>query len=276
MSYAIDLNERQTARTLEQAVRHNAIVLLEPRIWSVGEVLRCRLEPSESPVPGRRLYAAPLIVVTCPEDEPAVTAVGGQTGRAAEIQAVERLSPLIGTYCDVTLQLGEHRYLFSTDVTHVEPAGPGQTDVRLYLRRPDVIQVAQRRRFRRIQLPQASQVEIRWHGEDGGAAGGVGWLYNIGEDGIACRTDTVLADRLYIGQEVVIDFSIRPGEAERFVLDAVICNKTPAGNQDRTVIGLQFLAGEGHEASAAVREWLRRRLRAISYSPPGVRKGVDA
>lgn len=276
MSYAIDLNERQTTRMLEQAIRYHAVVLLEPRIWAPGEVVRCRLESSGSPWSPRRIYSAPLVVTTCPEDEPAITAASGRGSRTADIQLVERFTPLIGSYCDATLQLGENRYFFSTDVTRVDPVGPGRLGVQLYLTRPDVIQVAQRRRFRRIQLPRASQVEIRWPSPDGSIAGGVGWLYNIGQDGIACRTDTLLADRLYIGQEVVINFSLRPGEAEHFILDAIICNKTPAGTRDRTILGMQFLAGEGHEASATVRESLRRRLRAISTSPPGVRKGVDA
>jgi len=277
MSYAIDLNERQSARTLEQAIRYQAIATLEPRAWPAEEAIRCRLEPSDlAEKHGKRLYAAPLVLVTCQEDALAITAASGFSSRAADIQAVERFSPLIGTYCDVVMEVGENRYLFSSDVARVEPAGPGRPGVRFYLTRPDVIQVAQRRRFRRIQLPHASQVEIQWRGEDGRTTGGVGWLYNIGQDGIACRTDTLLADRLCIGQEVTIDFALRPGEPEHYVLDAVICNKTPAGTQDRTIIGMQFLVEQGHQASATVREALRRRLRIISMSPPGVRKGVDA
>jgi hypothetical protein len=276
MSYAIDLNQRQSARTLEQAVRYQATVYLEPRMWGDGTVVRCQLEACELPGHSRRLYAAPLVLATCAEDEQAATASSGLSGRAVEAKIVERYSPLIGTYCDAAVEMGENRYLFSADVTRVEPLGPGRTGARIYLTRPDVIQVAQRRRFRRIQLPQASQVEIRWRNEDGSSAGGVGWLYNIGQDGIACRSDTLLADRLCIGQEVSIDFSLRPGEAEHFILDAVVCNKTPAGTQDRTILGMQFLVGPGHEATTTVRESLRRRLRVISTSPPGVRKGVDA
>lgn len=276
MSYAIDLNQRQTARTLEQAVRYQASVMLEPRAWDGSEAVRCQLEACELSSQSRRLYAAPLVLVTCPDDAPADTTASGLSGRAAEAKIVERFSPLIGTYCDGVIEMGENRYLFSADVTRVEPLGPGRPGARIYLTRPDVIQVAQRRRFRRIQLPQAAQVEIRWRNDDGSNAGGVGWLYNIGQDGIACRSDTLLADRLCIGQEVTIDFSLRPGEAEHFILDAVVCNKTPAGTQDRTILGMQFQVGTGHEATLAVREALRRRLRVISTSPPGIRKGVES
>jgi hypothetical protein len=278
MSYAIDLNQRQSARTLEQAIRYQAATILEPRIWQPGEIIHCQLQACELPGAARRLYAAPLTMVTCPEEAAALPAAPpiGLSSRAADMLALERFNPLIGTYCDATVEMGENRYLFSSDVTRVEPAWPGRQGVRIYVTRPETLQVAQRRRFRRIQLPQASQIEIRWRGEDDATGKGVGWLYNIGQDGIACRTDTLLADRLFIGQEVMIDFSLRPGEQEHFVLDAVICNKTPAGTADRTILGMQFLVGQGHNATATVREALRRRLRVISTSPAGIRKGVDA
>ena len=57
MPYAIDLNKRQSARTLEQAIRHGAEVLLEARIWPDAEPILCRLvetprqEPSRTPTP---------------------------------------------------------------------------------------------------------------------------------------------------------------------------------------------------------------------------------
>jgi hypothetical protein len=278
MSYAIDLNERQSARTLEQAIRHQARVVLEPRIWPAEEAIRCQLEACERPAgQGRRVYSAPLVVVADlgGGSKPPGAEVG-PAGRAADLALVEKYNVLIGTYCDAILELGENRYLFSTDVTRVEPSGPIIRGVRIYLTRPEVIQVAQRRRFRRIQLPQAAQVEIRWKGEDGSGGGGIGWLYNIGQEGLACRVDSALADRLWIGQEIKIGFSLRPAELEHYALDAVICNKTPAGTPDRTILGMQFLSGAGHEASGTMQETLRRRLRAIAGSPAGVRKGVDA
>ena len=108
MSYAIDLNQRQSARTLEQAVRYQATVFLEPRVWAGGEAVRCQLEACELSSQSRRLYAAPLVLVTCPEGEPAETAASGLSGRAAESKIVERYSPLIGTYCDATVEMGEN------------------------------------------------------------------------------------------------------------------------------------------------------------------------
>jgi len=47
MVYALDLSPRQTARTLEQAIRHRALVFIEPRTWTGGEGFAGRLEPSE-------------------------------------------------------------------------------------------------------------------------------------------------------------------------------------------------------------------------------------
>lgn len=280
MSYAIDLNERQSTRTLEQAIRHQAAITLEPRIWSSEEVLPGHLVTSTPVVPlGRRTYAAPLVVAIAPESpEPAPD----QPPAPPKIdrEAMDRCQTLIGTYCDAVLELGQNRYLFSTDVVCVELgsklANGVYGEIHILLARPETIQVAQRRRFRRIQLPQSSQIEIRWTNDDGSSGGGVGWLYNIGQDGIACRTDTLLADRLWIGQEVSLDFSLRPGEPEHYRVDAVLCSKTPAGSADRTILGLQFAVGPGHESSDPVRESLQRRLRAMTVSPAGVRKGVDA
>lgn len=278
MSYAINLNERQSARTLEQAIRHEALVVLSPRIWPAEEAIRCCLEASGPQAsPGRRVYSSPLALVAgMGNGQTPPDAEVGPAARTADLAFVEKHSALIGTYCDATMELGEARYLFSSDVVRVEPAGPIIRGVRIYMTRPEVIQVAQRRRFRRIQLPQASQVEIRWKNDDGSGGGGVGWLYNIGQDGLACRIDAALGDRLWIGQEIRINFALRPGELEHFILDAVVCNKTPAGTPDRAILGMQFLGGVGHEASGTILETLRRRLRAIAGSPTGVRKGVDA
>lgn len=275
MAYAIDLNPRQSARTLEQAIRHQATVLLEPRIWTAGSAVHCQLEswPAMSPT-GRRMQAAPLVMTTV------VTAGDSSAADVPEPRAAflafERYSELVGTYCDAVVELGENRYLLSSDITRVEPAGPGGAGARLYLSRPETIQVMQRRRFKRVQLPQAAQVEIRWLNEDGTGGGGVGWLYNVSADGMACRTDSVLAERLWIGQELKLDFALRPGEPEHYLVDAVLCSKTSAGMPDRTILGLQFVSDGDHAASTAARDALRRRLRGIQGSPGGLRKGVDA
>ncbi|MEP0843897.1 MAG: PilZ domain-containing protein [Phycisphaerae bacterium] len=280
MSYAIDLNERQSTRTLEQAIRHQAPIILEPRIWEPAEHLHGQLIANGVALPrGRRSYSAPLVVAVPPSTSPATPDQPASTPRV-DRAAIDRCQALVGTYCDCCLHLAQNRYLFSADVTSVELgsklSGGSYGGIQVYLTRPETIQVAQRRRFRRIQLPQSSQIEIRWRNDDGSTGGGVGWLYNIGQDGIACRTDTLLADRLWIGQEVALDFSLRPGEPEHYRLNGIVCNKTPSGSADRTILGIQFAAGPGQESTAPVREALQRRLRAMSAAPAGIQKGVDA
>lgn len=275
MPYAIDLSPRQSARTLEQAVRHQAQVVLEPRLWSDGGQIRCRLAAYEYSVTGRRPRSAPLLLMVDPEDAGSPRAGEPPLDTAGELARLQRFNSLLGTYCDAVLELGDHRYMFSADIVRVEPSASAHEGPRLYLSRPEVVQVAQRRRFGRVQLAHSSQIEIRWIHEDGTTGGGVGWLYNISPDGLACRTDAMMADRLWIGQELRLDFTLKPGDPEHFVLSAVLCNKTAAGTTDRMILGLQFLSGPGYESSATMREALRRRL----YGTPVasfIRKGVDA
>ena len=49
--------------------------------------------------------------------------------------------------------------------------------------------------------------------------------------------------------------------ALRLAMDAVVCNKTPAGTSGKMIIGMQFLTGPGYEATNKAIESLRRRLR---------------
>jgi hypothetical protein len=88
----------------------------------------------------------------------------------------------------------------------------------------------------------------------------VGWLCNISPDGLACRAGTRIADQLGIGEQVHVEFTLAPGDRERFSLTAALCNKTPAGTKNTMILGMQFLHGPGHESSGQTVEKLRQRL----------------
>jgi hypothetical protein len=266
MAYAIDLSARQSSRTLEQAVRHHAELSLQPRIWSEDTTVACRLLSIETPI-GWQSRRPCLVVEICGEapSDPSCSDPDGAASRNGDLES-EPMGTLIGTYCDATIQLGENRYLFCSDVVAVQgPSTPGGRS-RIYLARPENVQVAQRRRSWRFRPAQSSRVELTWTNAEKTRSEGIGWLCNVSADGLACRADAALAEQLGIGEQVSISFALTPGDPERFSLDAVLCNKTPAGTEGTMILGLQFMTGQGHQASASAAEGLRRKLLA-RYAP---------
>ena len=276
MTYALDLSPRQTARTLEQAARHGADVLVVPRVRPDDEPIACRLQSLEAPTEGNAGRAC-LVVVPHRDSFPA--GEGNEPDRFTAPQATpdrDSCEDLPGTYCDVTIQLGENRYLFCSDVVAVWPSTEAGGGVRIGLARPETIQVSQRRRFWRFRPARSSQVGLCW--TDGGQSTGqgVGWLCNVSGDGLACRVDARVADQLGIGERVKANFALGPTDSDRFALEATVCSKTPAGTQGTMIVGLQFLTGPGHESSADAADALRRQLLAACTRTVDVGKGAEA
>jgi len=274
MDFAIDLNPRQSARILEQAMRHRAEVILEPRVWPEDRTIPCRLEP---PPDGNdpHLRYHPLILI------PALTESAANEG---EQTSVHSLSPkenmpdwqeLVGTYCDASINLSEHRYLFEADVIWVEYVSEPSAGCRIYVSCPQCLQVAQRRRYRRITLAQSTQVELHWGDTEKPAFRSLGWLCNLSADGLACRTDRRTADDVWIGDRVEVCFTLGSSDPQRFQIDAVLCNKTPAGTTDKFILGLQFLTDEEHPDSAAAIKVLRKRLMKTCSLPARSRGGSE-
>lgn len=250
MPFAIDLNPRQSARTLEQAIRHRAQVLVEPRIWEESEPLCCRLEPcpdtgSRRDSAGRTLVLSYDLASETPLDHKS---------------RVEQFCRLVGSYCDLAIRLGENVYLFSSDVVKVvrpvEPMGM----LYIHVIRPETLQVAQRRRYRRLQVAESSKVRVSWRREGEPADEGIGWLCNISADGLAFRTDMHFADRLLIGEPVRVDFTLSPTDSQRFVFDAIVCGKIPAGTEGKTIVGVQFQTDSQQGQSRQMAEALRQKL----------------
>lgn len=259
MSYAIDLSPRQSSRTLEQAVRHKAVVLLEPRIWSDVITLTCTMEErsrqaSNLPEAGR------FIVLCCElnrEDNASLLRAADQSHASDVLDAFRRL---VGTYCDLAIQLGEHVFLASADVVKVDVPPPQADAVRIWMAAPATLQVAQRRRFRRIQLAESCRVWLRSLGEKEATHEDIGWLCNISSEGLACRVDAATANRTWIGDRLHVIFTLTPTDMQRFAFDAVVCNKTPAGTEGKMILGLEFTIDAEHAESTALSEALRKRL----------------
>ncbi|MFQ6047752.1 MAG: PilZ domain-containing protein, partial [Phycisphaerae bacterium] len=198
MRYAIDLNPRQAARVLEQAIRCQATIMLEPSVCGYFDAL------SGFVASGDRHSL--MVELTDPPDH--------------------SLSDVRGLYCDVELLLVPHRYMFCSDIIDVRELGSNQT---LVLARPETMQVAQRRRFWRLAVAETSTVRLSLPSRpDARPAEAV--VYNISGDGMACCIDRSAAADLLIGDLVHVGFEL-PHCPKPFDFDAVLCNKTPASSE---------------------------------------------
>ena len=243
-------------------MRYHAPALMHSLTRADDEAVVCRIESVETTPDARRrpcLFVSPLL-------DQDVNTSDADFRKAALDAAIEKYQPLLGTYCDITLHLGETRYLFSTDVLGVEMHNDA---VQIQIARPTQIQVAQRRRFWRFGLAQSSQVQMTWSNPDGG----VGWLCNVSPDGLACRGNTRVADQLGIGEQLRVEFSLAPGDPEHFALQAVLCNKTPAGTKNTMILGMQFLKPEEHDENRVITEKLKQRLVALHNIPAQNKQG---
>ncbi len=229
MEYAIDLSARQSARTLEQAVRYQATVLIEPGLWPDANGLKGRL-----------------------------VALDAESLRAELTESTMlRPSNMVGSYCDVSLLLGRDRFLFSTHALDAERTGERWS---VSLARPEKLRVYQRRRFWRVKLAESSRVRLRRDADHEGDEI-VGWLCNISGEGMACLVEADAAQRLHVGETIAASFAL-PGAGPAFDLDAVLCNKTPNAENEKMILGMQFLppASSGTtDAARRLSEFLLRR-----------------
>jgi hypothetical protein len=267
MSYGIDLSPRQTTRILQQAVRRRAEVILLPRAWPEDEQIGCCLESIEAP---RETGSSRAYLVIAPS--PGLTDEQAATDKQAHHATAGDYRDLVGTYCDVALRLGENQFVFCTDVIAVSGVGGAS---RICLARPEVIQVCQRRRFYRFRPARSAHVSLYWSDNTGLPGLATGWMLNVSADGLACRVDLQIADRLAIGEPLRVEFCLEPGDPGRFILDATVCSKSPGGTEGTMILGLHFLVGEGHESSTESANNLRGQL-VQRYAPRvNVSKGAD-
>ncbi len=276
--FAIDLSPRQSARTIEQAIRHQTEVHLQPRHRPEAPPINGRLD--DRPMHGQTKDHR-FITIVVHHDEHSQNQADGKhsdnqpNGRNFETSPNEQDLPnncdyrdLLGVYCDVSLLMGEHRYFFNVDVVGVETDAQPPSDTYLTLACPEQIQVAQRRRYRRINLAHSTQVSLQWTGEEKKTIRGIGWLCNISQDGLACRTEATNADQLCIGEPLYVEFNLGGGEDSHYSMDALLCSKTPAGSQGKIILGIQFLADSSNEKSSKSVEALKKHLAAWYAKQP--------
>jgi hypothetical protein len=209
MQLAIDLTPRQAARVLEQALRAQAGLEIEPRN-----------------LPGDERFQGKLV------------------GRDGELLSVELLggrcalplSVLIGAFCEVRTALSGELYLFTSCVFD---ALQSSAPARLLMVVPELIQVANRRQFERTNATVASQVRLWTAGPQTPV---VGLLANVSADGLACHLPGMALDEvLALGDELRVSFELA-GFDETFELPAVLCSKTLTRDQQQLSLGMKFNA----------------------------------
>jgi hypothetical protein len=225
MLLSLDLTTRQATRVLEQALRNKAKLEIDPRPEFVDSPLWGTLTGREND----------LLAITLMNTGPAVP-----------------LNTLVGAMCDVRTILSGQLYLFTTVVVD---ASNTTAPRRLTLASPDLIQVANRRRFARKSPTEPVPVRLT---VPSAPEPFVANLANISRSGLGCRVlRKELDELLLIGDELNVEF-VLPWVSQVFNFVAEICTKTPCQDPDHMLVGLEF---KTHTAAAqATADLLRAAL----------------
>lgn len=232
MPFSHELNDRQSARIIEQAIRASTPMRVDPHHSSGTEALTVQLiDASDERL--TFLFAPSQIAVS------------------------EKFIP--GEYCQVQFSLNGGIYSITVHVVSIEiPQTSSNERVaprHLVTSHPKVVQILERRKFIRTQLATRTPVTVRWLDQDRLAEAS---LFNIGGGGLAFKTSKDFADLIHVGDLMELSFEL-PGLPRRFTLKASICNKTIASDNASVIVGSQF--DETPEAGqAGVLDELRRFL----------------
>ncbi len=133
---------------------------------------------------------------------------------------------------------------------------------------PGQLLVAERRKFWRTPLAQATEVRILLEsGPDSASVRAM--LCNLSPRGLACSVTGSDIDALLIGETVYLEFEL-PQSDDLYRLPGTVCNKTPAGSEDKYIVGLQFAPIDDPESRKAV-DSIRKVLYVHQAKPPKAR-----
>jgi len=225
MLCTLELNERQSARMLAQALQNQAKLELEPRP-----------EICETLLWGSLVGQQPDgLDVTLHDVDPHVDIV-----------------TLLGAACDARTILTGQLYLFSTYIVDAAQTPRGG---RLRLAPPLTVQVANRRRFQRRTPHEPVPIRLLIPEQ---AEPHLGHLANIALGGMACRVQAdEIGELLLIGETIDVEFAL-PWTHEIFRLSTVICSKNKDSDPRQLHVGLEFATTDASSASRL--EDLRRAL----------------
>lgn len=204
MQFCYELTDRQSARVIEQAIREEVTIRLDPHYSSGLEPFGVRLVAEE----------AEHLMFRILEDQ-------GDAGQG--------LMP--GQYCQAQFSLAESVYLLSVYVVELK-----QAEQLLRTGRPKLVQILERRRFIRSGVAAPTTLTLRWLTEDRQTTAP---LFNVGGGGLAFRVPKDVSDAIAIGDVLQVSFEL-PGLPRQFDLKINICNKTVASDEQSVIIGSQF------------------------------------
>ncbi len=171
--------------------------------------------------------------------------------------AVARRPVPAGAPLEVRMDTAAGPYVFETRSVD----GPRLDIAMLRVVKPRSLARADRRRARRRQLHQPTEVVLRGDDGDGGWRC-CGTLLNVSPDGIACRLPNAATASLRVNQVAGVTFSLGQGRHE-FDLPARVVNMTGHGDGRRWIAGLAFTRGA---KLAAAGEKLRQAVRGAARS----------
>lgn len=207
MLLALDLTTRQATRVIEQALRTRAKLEIDPRPDFLDS-------PLWGTLTGRENNLLAITLMNTNSDVP--------------------LTTLVGAMCDVRTILSGQLYMFSTVIVDASDATAPR---RLTLAVPDLMQVANRRRFTRKSPTEPVPLRLTVPTADQPF---VANLANISRSGLGCRVRRKELDNLLlIGDEVGVEF-VLPWISQVFTLATEVCTKTPSQDPDHMIVGLEF------------------------------------
>jgi hypothetical protein len=225
MPFSFELNDRQSARVIEQAIRTGAAMCIDPHHGNGGKALSGQLTESA----GHSL-----------------------TFRLVSRQAARDCGLIPGQYCQVQFSLNDAMYLISVHVLDLD-----EEQACMRTSRPKKAQILDRRKFARSRLAARTPVMIRWLDGDRLVEAA---LFNVAGGGIAFKVGREFADRILVGDVMEAVFELA-GLPRRFPFRISICNKTVASDNASIIVGAQFLEGPQDGQAGALDE-LRRFLAA--------------
>lgn len=238
MKFAFEIAPRHSARLIEQARRQGIAVEVHPRTWDDDRVLVGSL--TDSAAEGLRVE----LTAEAPPD----------------------LAGLLGTHCEARFSFNDNRYLFGTTVLDANPEPPSAW---IDLASPGQLLVAERRKFWRTPLAQATEVRILL-GSESDSASVRAMLCNLSPKGLACSVTGSDIDALLIGEPVYLEFEL-PQSDDLYRLPGTVCNKTPAGSEDKYIVGLQFAPVDDDTASRKAIDSIKKVLYVNQAKPPKAR-----
>ncbi len=204
MPFSHELNDRQSARVIEQAIRAGTPMRLDPHYANGGDALSVQLfDDSEDRLTFRL--------------------------DAKQAALAEKFIP--GQYCQVEFSLNGAVYMVSVHIMEID-AALGH----LITSWPKMVQLLERRKFIRTHLAMHSAVTVRWLEQDRAAEAS---LFNIGGGGLALKISRDFSDTIHVGDLMEAAFEL-PGLPKRFTFKVSICNKTVASDNASVIVGAQF------------------------------------